>query len=1525
MTTPDRRLEGGAQPLSHLSIRDVKIKTKLVFLVGLLIAAIALLTYWYFPHLYEHERLRAVAEHGETIGHTAALRLASVLDTGDREALQEFIDALREHRELTYCVVVDGKDSVLGSYNMALAERARYAEVDQGGPITPDGTIYRDVTDIAIHDRTAGRLFIGLSLHSVHEEVSRTRSAIALASCVIFVVGTLVVLMISRLVSAPLVTMMKATAQITNGDLSCRAEVNSRDEVGVLAGTFNQMVDRLAFAQQQLAEANRSLEQRVQARTRELREEVNERIKVETMFRQQAQALASSMDGMAVLDGNERYTFLNDAHAAIYGYDSPTELLGRSWTTLYGEDEVERFRQVIMPKLYQAGHWSGEAVGRRRDGSTFPQELSLNRLDGRGLVCVVRDITERKNVEKRVRFQASLLDQVNNGAAATTLDGILTYWNRHAEALHGWTSEEVIGQQALTLLFSPQARGRVLRLLKLPHFDGQPRQVEVPLKRKDGSEFQGYVSLAPIEDEAGVPMGYVGICLDLTNLKRTEREVKLLAQTLTSTKDCISVTDLDNNLLYVNDAFIEKYGYRRDELLGKNISLVLGHSMMQGMNRDILEATMAGGWYGEVVNRRKDGSEFPLELWTSVVHDDSGKPMALVGVARDITERKKTEQSLMLFRALINQSGEAIEVVDPESGRFVDANDAAWQSLGYGREEFLSKTIFDIDPSIDRAQYPAMLHQLRTSGSISIEGVHRRKDGSTFPVEVSLRYVVVEREYILSIARDITERKSAEEAIRASEERYRLLSESALTGVYLIQDGVFGYVNPTFASIFGYAVDEIIGKLGPMDLTQEEDRPLVAENIHKRLDGTPNAIQYRFRATRKDGTTIDVEVHGGRTTFRGTPAIIGTLVDVSERKQAEERLKLAEEKYRGIFENAVVGIYQSSIDGQCLTVNPTFAHMCGYDTPDEFLSCCRDFGHDFYVKSGRRAEFIALMMQRGTLTGFESQVYRKDRSVIWISENARILRDTHGVIIGFEGTTVDITERKRAEEATSKLLRAVEQTNDVVFMTEINGTITYVNPAFEKLYGFTREEAVGKTPRILKSGKYGYEFYESFWRELFSGRGYRGEQINRTKSGAEVAVEVAVSPVFANENILMGFIAVQRDITARRQQDHERKVLEAQLAQAQKIEALGTLAGGIAHDFNNILGIILGHVSLIETTPDDEKRRAASLASITAAVDRGAGLVRQILTFARKTDVVMEDVRVSDAVSELVKMLRETFPKTITFVTKITTEEAIIEGDKTQLHQTLLNLCVNARDAMESGGSILITVDVLSGAVTRRTFPMAQGERYVKIEVADDGSGMSAETVQHIFEPFFTTKETGKGTGLGLAVVYGIVKGHGGFIGVQSEPGKGTMFSLYFPAAMKLVDAACDGARETMPVIGGHETILVVEDEEMLRDFVQSLLISHGYTVLCAGDGEQALKVVGEHIDEVDLVLTDMGLPKLNGRDLMERFKDIGADVKTIVASGFLDPQVKVALISAGAKAIVQKPYVADDLLRRIREVLETA
>jgi two-component system cell cycle sensor histidine kinase/response regulator CckA len=551
-------------------------------------------------------------------------------------------------------------------------------------------------------------------------------------------------------------------------------------------------------------------------------------------------------------------------------------------------------------------------------------------------------------------------------------------------------------------------------------------------------------------------------------------------------------------------------------------------------------------------------------------------------------------------------------------------------------------------------------------------------------------------------------------------------------------------------------------------------------------------------------------------------------------------------------------------------------------------------------------------LEQKNVQQFDYELSINNRREYWEARVVALHEDEVVVVVR------NITDKKLAEEqrrmSEEKFAQIFMTNPDSLTLTRLkDGAYIDANDGFTRLYGYRREEVIGRNEQeidIWKNAEDRTQIIELL-RDQSRVENKEADFVN--KDGTYFTGLLSASTIQVSGETCIIFDV--RDIT-------EQKKLQTQLVQSQKIQSIGTLAGGVAHDFNNILGIIFGYANLLEKNRLNAVTYKEGLQAIVKAAERGAALVGQILTFARKAEVTFIPLNVSEIMRELLSMLKETFPKTITFTEKYAEDLPDIMGDKTQIHQALLNLFVNARDAMPHGGHISVEGTTFLQEKLRERFASAYHPLYVCVHITDTGSGMEETIRQRIFDPFFTTKEYGKGTGLGLSVVYGIVQSHQGFIDVESVVGKGTTFSLFFPAT-NIIGWNKQEEQSPVELPHGTETILIVEDEELLLAMVRMRLVSYGYCVIEASDGDKALEVFTQHHKEIALVLSDLGLPKMSGIDVIKKMKEIDAHVQVVVASGYFEPQLKSELEQLGVKGFIMKPYKIDQLLLIIREVLE--
>lgn len=562
----------------------------------------------------------------------------------------------------------------------------------------------------------------------------------------------------------------------------------------------------------------------------------------------------------------------------------------------------------------------------------------------------------------------------------------------------------------------------------------------------------------------------------------------------------------------------------------------------------------------------------------------------------------------------------------------------------------------------------------------------------------------------------------------------------------------------------------------------------------------------------------------------------------------------------------------------------------------------------------------------------EFRYLHPEKGEVWIEGRSMPVREADGSIT-WHGFIQDVTERKRVERAVrsseEKFRSIMAQMTDTVFVSNSRALVSYISPSCEQMFGFSAEEMLGRDFREFLFEDDVALAMQMFRKTQRTGRPTKDLELRMKRKDGSVFRGELDATLYKDDSIT-GSMGVIRDITARKKAEKElrdaqalRIELERQLIQAQKLESLGTLAGGIAHDFNNLLGVIMGYSALLKEDGLDAATAERSIDSIEKASERGAALVKQLLTFARKTETEFKPVSMNEIVADTVRFLEETFPKTITIEPSLEDGVPNVIGDTTQLHQVLMNLCINARDALPEGGSVLISCARVGqdDAVVRASGH--PGRDYVLVSVTDTGIGMDKETQRKVFDPFFTTKGPGKGTGLGLALVYSIVQAHGGLVRLRSEPEEGTTFSIYFPASLggQRIGAAAGKKGGQEP--GGSETILVIEDEKMLLQMLQDILVPQGYSILMARDGEEGIEVYNRHKSEIAAVITDLGLPRMGGDRVFHHIRTIRPGAKVIIASGFIDPDVRLNLTKAGVDFFIQKPYVPSEILHIIRHVID--
>ena len=647
-----------------------------------------------------------------------------------------------------------------------------------------------------------------------------------------------------------------------------------------------------------------------------------------------------------------------------------------------------------------------------------------------------------------------------------------------------------------------------------------------------------------------------------------------------------------------------------------------------------------------------------------------------------------------------------------------------------------------------------------------------------------------------------------------------------------------------------------------------------------------------------------VQLAGGDELGQLAGAVNGMLEALEGSRRLERE---SEERYRLLFERNLAGVFRCTTDGKILDGNEALARILGHASRAEMLV---PGASEAPWGGAEAASFLTRLKEQRVISNWEVSLKRRDGTPAWVLLSATLLEG--GVV---EGTLIDITEIKRAAAENIRLVTAIEQSAEAVMMTNPDGEIEYVNPAFTRITGYEREEVLGQNPRILKSGKQDLAFYQHLWETVRQGRNWRGELINRRKDGTFYTEQMDISVVKGAGGEITHFIATKQDVT-------ERKALEAQLQQAAKIEAVGGLAGGVAHDFNNLLTVINGYTALLQDQFASDPRVSAHLKEIRDAGERAASLTHQLLAFSRRQVLAPQVLDLNAVVSNLEKMLRRLIGEDITLRTVLDPSLGRVKADQGQIEQVIMNLVVNARDSMPTGGNLNIeTRNVDLDQDYARSHITVNPGPYVMLAVGDTGMGMTPETKARIFEPFFTTKEVGKGTGLGLATVYGIVKQSGGSIWVYSELGEGTVFKVYLP----MVSESATLKEEMKPALdsaSGSETVLVVEDEEGVRSLIRLTLESAGFKVLETADAETALATCADHRGPIQLLLTDVVMPKMSGPRVAEKITAMRPDIKVLYMSGYTDDAIAHHGILGQDIPFLQKPFSPHALRKKIREVL---
>jgi PAS domain S-box-containing protein len=958
-----------------------------------------------------------------------------------------------------------------------------------------------------------------------------------------------------------------------------------------------------------------------------------------------------------------------------------------------------------------------------------------------------------------------------------------------------------------------------------------------------------------------------------------------------------------------------------------------------------------------------DGREVWLHDIVTVI-SENGSPRTLRGVMVDVTERRQAEKATReaneTYRALF-EAGNAIKLlIDPENAGIVDANLAACRFYGYPKEVLTTMLI----TRLDCAPEGAVLDMLRATGeglgTRHYEFVHRLASGERREVEMFTSPIErTDQNLLYASIHDVTERNSERRRlsrVRSQNESQNHMLEAMLEGESLtgVMSHICHFVHSAApdtaiaiatidtskeslqlqatlglpAGLASVAADSKLGEGIWREAGSARDTPLARSHNLLADSGCERFRDPAQRSGLHSCTTLPVrssqgEILGYLALF--TPGswnlgddhaqelkIATSLIRTAVERELNLRtLQELEARVQAEFSASPLPIQTLTLDGKVALWNPACASDFGWELEDVV-------GQVTPVLPVETVTSIREAILSGTERGeLDITTTRRNGEPISLSVYFAPLMDGSGDVSGMVVVSKDTTEEKRKDRTTRRLAVAIDNAPDSIAITDTGGRIIYHNEAMSVATGYSSEELLGATPAVLKSGVHDRAFYDTLWATITAGRVWKGRFVNRRKDGSLYQEDKTIAPVRDADGRTISYVAIGRDVT-------ESIELEKRLVEAQKMEAVGQLAGGIAHDFNNILQGILSFVDLIRLTLGDRLGEvSADLDEISESASRAAGLTRQLLAFSRQQVVQMRPTDLPTLVGKLMRLVRRVMREDIEVAYESCPQPVSVMADPSQIEQIVLNLCLNARDAMPSGGSLSVSTKLISLAESLEHPQLCarQGE-YVRLQIRDTGHGMDSQTQLRAFEPFFTTKGLAGGTGLGLAVVYGIVQQHNGIIDLESTPGLGTTFDVYLPTtrALQPGDDTASGIRARPSVA---ETILFAEDDAVIRGAVERVLTREGYEVIIASTGEELVAAFESHRATISMVVSDVVMPRLGGIEAVSRIRRIAPETKVLFCSGYSDEMAAIRVDVNQTIDLISKPFVIEVLLARIREILD--
>ncbi len=1285
--------------------------------------------------------------------------------------------------------------------------------------------------------------------------------------------------------------------------------------------------------------------------------------------------LESSLNEIYIFDVDTlRFEYVNECARANLGYSM--DAMRRMTPLDIKPDFAEAAFQTLIEPLrrHEKPKVVFETAHRRANGSLYPVEVHLQlveRGDKPVFLAVINDITERRLADKAVRDSEEQYRQLFENSLAgvfhTKPSGQIVSCNDAFVRMFGYESkEEMLSHSAVDTYLTPAHRERHMELLrekrKLTNFESEQR-------RKDGSLMWTLENVALIREADGTESIH-GSVIDLTErrlaevaLRESNEKFQQLADNIT---DVFWIRSPDlRKLYYVSPAY--------ERIFGRSVNSQHANpeEWVDYLHPDDRERVLSS--FASLT-----GEESSLDIEYRIVRPDGeirwvrtrGFPVRdaaqivtrYVGILTDITASKRTERRLNIeYRvsrvlaesATLRQASSGIlrticESMNWEVGEFWNVDNRAgvmrfddmWIAPDMRADKFLGvsrKTTFargvGLPGRVWASGKPVWIPDVVVSAYF-LRAAEAKKAGLhsafSFPIlsgnevigaiEFFGREIRQPDEELMSMFEALGpllgqffERKQADEAMRESEEKYRTILENIEDGYFEVDiAGNFTFFNDSLCGILGYPRDEMLG-MNNRDFIDTRDFAKVYKTFNKVYRTGEPARAFDWEIIRKDGTRRYVEGSISRREDSTDQPIgfRGIVRDITERRGAEEQLRLHATAL-GAAANAII---ITDRDGTIAWVNPAFTDLTGY-TLDEVLG-----RNPRILKSGISDAAFYKTLWDTILSGraWQGEMINRRKDGTTYSEEQTItpVMDEAGQITNFISVKQNITERRRAEaKILSEQLFSESIVNSlpgIFYLIDQTRKFLRWNENFEQITGYSAEEIATLSPLDLFAGEE-KELIDQRIQEVFASGSADAEAHLVSKSGERTAHYFTGVRIYSDDQpCLMG---VGLDITVRKQ-------LEEQFRQSQKMEAVGVLAGGIAHDFNNLLTAINGYsdLTLRKMSPDEPLRR--NIEEVKKAGDRAAELTSQLLAFSRKQVLKPVVHNLNSVIETIENMLRRIIRENIELRTVLDPKLGNIKADPGQIEQVIMNLVVNARDAMPDGGTLTIETQnvYLDHDYVSQKLAIEPGP-FTRITVSDTGMGMDEITRQHIFEPFFTTKEVGKGTGLGLSMVYGIVKQSGGDITVYSEPGHGTTFKIYLPSVDEEVQKLKWNGDHPEKYLG-TETILLVEDEEVVRNLAKEILTGNGYTVLEAENGKAALAICSSYEGHIDLLLTDVIMPRMSGSELKQTVVEMMPDIKVLFMSGYTDDSVANRGVFDADIPFIEKPFTPDALSRKVREVLE--